>query len=165
VADSRPQWDHYAKKETKQGGDCKGNVKPLTTYLHRTIQLFVGGFILTAFSVRFRALPLLCHLSINSMLTLCQRSMELPRYITAVGSVFCQKSTLSLPLSPHKVTEHLRSQPPQNANEAHPNTQLLAHRSGCFIYTFLSTLCPGKKNHRLMTPRLDLLAAFQPKTN
>lgn len=59
--DSKSQWDHYAKKDTKQGGTQKGiHVKPLTTYLQQDflhkatwlvsfhcLHVFTGGFIPT----------------------------------------------------------------------------------------------------------------------
>lgn len=56
--------------------------------------------------------PFQCHLFVKEVPPLCQRSMELQRYITAVSSVFCQKSTLCLPkpLPPRQLTRSLSTE-------------------------------------------------------
>lgn len=148
-----------------RGATQKGiRVKPLTTYLqqellHKAIRLllihclhmFTSGFIPTGvfrcsqLQISSISLPLLlCHLFVKEVLKLCQQSMELLRYITAVSSVFCQKSTLSLPVPPPpcQLTRSLSTEvtAATNANEPHPNPQLSVNRSGCFIFTSMSTL-------------------------
>ncbi len=88
--------------------------------------------------------------------------MELPRYITAGSSAFCQKSTLSLPVPPPPC-QLTRSLSTKVTMLMKPTPTPSYQRAGVRVLFSHPCQHSASQIHRLMIPRLILLAGFQPK--